>query len=1287
MTLRNKNQRIFNLKKSENFFKNKKGFYFTLDALFSLTLLLVVIALIPYTKLSTVEGHYKMSFIQEDALQIMSTVETADINDVNTDYIINDSIYNETLNENDLLIETLSKLWATNGTTWGHGERSPGDPYSRLDNAREIAAAFFDPVLEPRDNFGIFFSNGTAFDEVYSIHLPGVPFTSASDIVNSQQFISGVSKGHEISGYSARAFLQRREKTKVVYFGGYIGDGNTTAILELLNLSSVNNVSFDLATSSPFRLYINNIFIRAVTQYSTDPLIPISFSLSPDEISLANFTNGTNTIVFKNDTSTLFSVSGGYIKASYNSNSPEYVSTKKQYLIGVDGVINEYDSIYSPNTINWMEAKLHYNVTLGENQPNATIVFFIGGIPVYQHTVFQHSNEVTYTISDSNNFEMRSLLGGSYYPYSNVTVPIRLGFLREGMSASGGNADVIVVTDVSGSMKWRMDRDHSTNSVKTPSPRCNETNLSDPNDPIFDPDVKRAVVAMCFVREFISTILNASGNKVGLVSFDGNSATPQPKYPVDTITSYHDLSTDVDSLFTEVSRYDNPTGDTGLCGGLRQARLLLQQQSAMNRSQFILVITDGQQNIQCNETLLDDVDHACTPDRCPVTSYCGANQPDSCTITVLESPDTGEQGLPAIAFRGDKWITISGTQNGEVKGYTWEDERRWNEDSSVVSGITISTNSMVAPAFARDINDYMADFNGDGKKDLIFGLNKNSGGGTYKGYSWNGNDWENNQSLVRGLQGSTGSSVEVRPVFAYNLTGNDKWILLVGREDKSVRGFSWNGTDWVSESSLTRNDCSPSGTADPAIGFNMTGTGKWELICGGGSGGNYNGFYWNGAWVSDSSITTGLTTTGSPGGGQNSLDLVYNIFDETWYGINGVVDSGGSGDRAKGYFSFYWDKSANSWLMICGDWVNERAVAGTVQEADRVHEQSTVNASIYAMGMGPIAFCPTAQYSTKEIAIRTGGEYFLSRNSSKIHDVLVNWSRRMVYLSYAEQRSAIEGNFTSILHPDSYIAYNYSEIDGGFLGLGDMDAETLRRYGNVITMESGYFNHDTGMNNFSYQEGYPLEVVATSYSGPKWSNWLGIDNTSISGTNFVTVYNLSYWGPDFQGLGDPFRINIPISHVGYNNSVKLTISNGSVELNASAADKIFYTILTFSNFSYSNVTTRADGCIWTIQYRDGTNDDNFYVTRVPLTYPGTNECIYSKAYDGSGNPYRCANATNNALQNDAMAQATYLLLRKYDVNPDNCVIDTKLSDYNVNAVLLPSVPFMFYTKANFVSWR
>jgi hypothetical protein len=207
-----------------------------------------------------------------------------------------------------------------------------------------------------------------------------------------------------------------------------------------------------------------------------------------------------------------------------------------------------------------------------------------------------------------------------------------------------------------------------------------------------------------------------------------------------------------------------------------------------------------------------------------------------------------------------------------------------------------------------------------------------------------------------------------------------------------------------------------------------------------------------------------------------------------------------------------------------------------------------------------------------------------------------------------------------------------------------------------------------------------LEAVATSYSGSKWSSLLRID----SGSGFTTAYNLTEYGRDYALLGDPFRINIPVSQVGNSNTVELKIANNTAESSASSSDKVIYTLLMLSNYSYSNVTSRAEGCIWTVQYDTGSST-GYETVLVPGNYTGTNVCYYNNS---KGAWPDCAGVSDDLLHEDAIVQATNSLFTNYlDRNPKDCKLDLTLLDYNVNVLLLPSVPFLYYTRAEFVSWR
>ncbi|RLF03641.1 MAG: hypothetical protein DRJ64_08155, partial [Thermoprotei archaeon] len=113
------------------------------------------------------------------------------------------------------------------------------------------------------------------------------------------------------------------------------------------------------------------------------------------------------------------------------------------------------------------------------------------------------------------------------------------------------------------------------------------------------------------------------------------------------------------------------------------------------------------------------------------------------------------------------------------------------------------------------------------------------------GFYWTGSEWVRDDSLVAGLGDVGDYSV---PAIAFNLTWKGKWNLVSGFVSdfhewywgaSGTRGYHWNGTQWVSDSSLDTLLLSQwNGPWDyrfqraPAIAFNITGDGGWNMICG-----------------------------------------------------------------------------------------------------------------------------------------------------------------------------------------------------------------------------------------------------------------------------------------------------------------------------------------------------------------------------------------------------------------------------------------------------------------------
>ena len=211
---------------------------------------------------------------------------------------------------------------------------------------------------------------------------------------------------------------------------------------------------------------------------------------------------------------------------------------------------------------------------------------------------------------------------------------------------------------------------------------------------------------------------------------------------------------------------------------------------------------------------------------------------------------------PAIAFNitGDgRWNLIAGTTSYGFYGFYWDDSaEQWVSDPSLVTGLGVSGVGLFAPAIAFNVT-------GDGKWNLITGYNK----GGFAGFYWNGSQWVSDSSLVDGLGVIC---CQTTPAIAFNITGAERWNLIAGTSGSGFHGFYWNTSvkQWISNPSLVTGLITSNERA-PAIAFNITGAGNWNLISGTTSG--CSGFYWDGSaeqWISDPSLVSGVSITGTP---------------------------------------------------------------------------------------------------------------------------------------------------------------------------------------------------------------------------------------------------------------------------------------------------------------------------------------------------------------------------------------------------------------------------------------
>ena len=237
------------------------------------------------------------------------------------------------------------------------------------------------------------------------------------------------------------------------------------------------------------------------------------------------------------------------------------------------------------------------------------------------------------------------------------------------------------------------------------------------------------------------------------------------------------------------------------------------------------------------------------------------------------------------------------------------------------------------------------------------------------------------------------------------------------------------------------------------------------------------------------------------------------------------------------------------------------------------------------------------------------------------------------------------------LFRDSYIDFGYQKSS---------------QQGLIITLEEPFINSSTG--TFSVPSGSQLiEALVTSYSGPKWTEKVFLNNQ--------VVYNINNYGSDYIELGDPYIVNIDSSLLNSSNnySVSMTTSNGQNSSTGSAYNKIIYT---FSRdvSAFSPIVIAASGCHWQIEFDDG---QSMSVT-IPSSFNGADQCLYNSSYGNNGLIFN---------QNDAHQLAVLYLLRNLDLD-SNGKIDFSFEERDLAISLeeVTGIPFTWSTEVQVRRW-
>ena len=480
-----------------------KGFVLSLDAMVAITILILVtifsISLTATYKSPDIE-YERLYYAGKDILNIFETVKVKDLTEFETirNLIEEGSIKQDDMNKT--LMDVIGSFWATGN-------------YTVAGNiTEEILSALFNGT-----NYGYDVIMGG--DIIYSKSISNPILVSRLSTI-----ISGYEVGKPVSGYVAKVFLTRvnRRGTKYVYFGGFVGEGNITRIVELPTYDNIIEVYMEMEVGSNFTLYINGIpsgiYNKTKTNMSSD-------NWTVDSSYFDNFHLGENnlTIVFKSNDSQY--ISGGYIKIVYNTSnltSPTSTfgknATDRYWFPGIDGLINLYSSFYVPGILKNLSAYIHY-------RSNYSVFLTIGNVTVYESG---NTSEQFITLTDEN---FTSL---NYIELSEKTIPLRFGTNPLEIMGLGKEIDTVLLTDRSGSMETECDvtsdeRDCDENPCA--SPPCNR---------------RRCWVAVDADRLFVSYILQYPNNRVGLVGY-GEKSNP--------VCSYLDMTNSNETVQKRIDRY------------------------------------------------------------------------------------------------------------------------------------------------------------------------------------------------------------------------------------------------------------------------------------------------------------------------------------------------------------------------------------------------------------------------------------------------------------------------------------------------------------------------------------------------------------------------------------------------------------------------------------------------------------------------------------------------------------------------------------------------------------
>ncbi|MEK6954570.1 MAG: vWA domain-containing protein [Candidatus Micrarchaeota archaeon] len=1201
-----------------------KGIAFTIDAILAL---LIVLALIPIVALLTSRSPAPQTSSQylhlqaEDAIDVLSKTK---IRDVRYEPVIA-SMFNRVppaLTEEDLnstLLDVLGSLSAS---------QTPQD----LGDAANITKALLGGLISAELKWS-FIINGS--DTIYnSTVMNATNFVSAS-----RKAASGFARNRNSTGFVARAFLENilgKEDNAYFFFGGFVGEGNLTATITDVPINStINKIYLEVNSESNFLMCLNGnssnckLFNVSGGNFSVN-----NWTILSNDSFISGFTAGgmnNFTFVFPSANITKQYFGGGYLRVTYTTSQliPYINGTMRYRFPGIDGLVNLYDSFYVPGNITSMNALIRlYSFA------NYTTLGLIGNTTFLNHTGNNQTESIT--INNANFTALFAANGITYVDLSQNTMPLR--FLTGANITGGklnGTVDVVLITDVSGSMAWQMDSGSSGN------------NIVDCNNPAVysDPNTNRISVARCLDKDFINAILGGNtsacgggtpllGNRVAIVNFSTSAVHN---------TSLQNGGTANLTYLTNMINGYVPSGSTCVSCAINRAWEILKTQSSPARQKYVIVMTDGQTNQRSIPTTT-----------CSVINGVAASNTGGYSSMVVQnngnvSRRTGNywgfqgtlttQHINAISMLNSTYA-FAAANAGEI--YFWNGNS-WAL-SQDVGGSNLNALDMWNDTFgfAVGANGEIYGWNGanwavfnDTGTQTWYSVTIANGSWAFAGTT-SGQIW-----AWKGLKSNWEQHVDLGGQVIYSLDGWNSTLALAGTDADEI--YRWNGgNNWFRERASSTPDIRGISFANSTLAFASTSTGRIYR------------------WIPTPPINT--TTAYTLPNTNDPLKAIAILNSSEGYAVGGtgrIVMWNGNSWIVTAFLAQDFEGNTSGTSNSCGtdgsyencaNFFNQSyASMNAMYSADRIFK-SFSNVTIDSVGFGPLASCLNANQTLEAIAEAGNGTFYTSTNASELRNIYCQIALNINTKTTATQEITFSGNLTrATLYPESYIEFQYTPaVPAPEYKVIQVTSETDTFPG----CNGSFFIPPSNIAN-------PIvDAKMTSYSGNYWTSGAYVNSSATSG--FKNVFNLTSFNLLYTDMGDPFHVYLPVSLLKTDefNYVKdeLGLNKTFTSQNCSTFNRVIYTSRLKASTSYGNIYPNLKGKNVTIYYdnnHDGIEDGSTNVAfgaDLPLCTPSLTSNCFDPAPVDVASLLSCSDPNGDAMD---CAILTLLIQLNYFTIPSN----------------------------------